>query len=478
MIEKFRPDEYVASVGDIDFDALWEKGIRGLMFDIDNTLMLFDTDTVPAPVSEMISHLKDKGFTVWLLSNGRSERVESIKKQLKVEGTSRAAKPLMFGYKRLLRQAPDLQGKIAIIGDQVFMDAHLARRSKNYGILVKPISLEHDEKQVKARRGAEKKIIRRLGIVPQKRTAGSKDRRADMKVDGNTTMLAVIGDPIAHTLSPVIHQILIDHINENYAYIALHVKPEGLQDFIKGAYAAHLAGINVTIPHKQAVMNLCCRIDSSAQLVGAVNTLKWTPEGYVGYNTDVDGFSHLVQLAKVPVKGHKVLVVGAGGAAHSAVAVAYLMGASEIVITNRTEEKAKGLVREFQDRLRLRGSEDGPRLRTVPAQSLTDEEFTIVFNTTSAGMAPKVDTLPVSLPEGEEEAFYGRIRFGLDMVFNPSETAFMKKVRQSGGTAVGGLSMLFYQGIRSFEIWTGKKFTYQESESMFRTFMERAENCV
>ncbi len=475
MIERFRPDEYVASVSDIDFDALWGKGIRGLMFDIDNTLMLFDTDTVPVPVKEMFARLKEKGFTVWLLSNGRSERVESIKKQLQVEGTSRAAKPLMFGYKRLLKQAPDLKGKVAVIGDQVFMDAHLARRSNSYGILVRPISLEHDEKQVKARRKAEARIIRKLGIVPKK-LAASKDRRADMRIDGNTTLFGVIGDPIGHTLSPVIHQILIDHINENYAYIALHVKKEGLEDFIKGAYAAHIAGINVTIPHKQAVMKLCCRIDPSAQLVGAVNTLKWTPEGYVGYNTDVDGFSHLVQLAKVPVKGHKVLILGAGGAAHSAVAVSYLMGASEIVIFNRTQDKAKALVKEFQDRIRQRGDKD-TRLRTVSADNLVKEEFTIVFNTTSAGMAPNVDTLPVSLAEGEE-AFYSQIRFALDMVFNPSETAFMKKVRQSRGTAVGGLSMLFYQGIRSFEIWTGKKFTYQESESMFRSFMERAENCV
>ena len=297
-------------------------------------------------------------------------------------------------------------------------------------------------------------------------------KAAVMRVRGTTKLLCVIGCPVEHTLSPYIHQILIDHAGDDFAYVPFRVEKENVHEAIQGALALGIEGINVTIPHKQAVMAETVSLDFSAKLVGAVNTLKRTPEGYVGYNTDVDGFGKLVDIGQVPVKGNPVLILGAGGAARSAVAVSFLKGASEIRIWNRTRKRAEDLKAEFEATLRALG-ENVPAIRVISDEALLEEDHAIVFNTTSAGMYPKTETLPV-----EAEAFYHAVRFGLDMVFNPAETGFMRKIRENGGFALGGRSMLFYQGMRSYEIWTGREFFKAQADQMHEAFLKVSEEVL
>ena len=335
-----------------------------------------------------------------------------------------------------------------------------------YSILVKPISEERDEWVTKIKRNTEKRFILKMNLNLKSKIRNYRERRALMHVDGSTQVLAVIGDPIAHTLSPMIHQIFIDSRGDNYAYVPYQVKPEQLKTAIEGAWNLGIRGINVTIPHKQAVLACTYDTDMTAQLAGAVNTLKWTPQGYKGYNTDVDGLTKLLKINQISVKDRKILILGAGGAARSALAVCFLMGASEAVVYNRTQDKADELVREFEENVKCVGKELSMKVRTVSAQNLSNESFPIVLQTTSAGMYPDTGVLPVY-----NEEFYHQIKYAVDIVFNPLESAFCQKVKANGGFAVGGLSMLFYQGSRSYEIWTGKNFKEKVLRRMHARFL-------
>lgn len=465
MLEIFRPKEYVKSIFDIDYDELWNKGIRGLLFDIDNTLAPYDDPLPNKPTEELVKQLREVGFSVWIISNGKKERVLSFAKRLSVPAIWKARKPFPTGIGRI-RQKMKLEPKqIAMIGDQLFTDIWAGNLGKIYSILVKPISEERDEWVTKIKRQPERHLIAHFNLNLKGRIRHYREKKAVMRVDGSTQLLAVIGDPIAHTLSPMIHQIFIEARGDQFAYMPFQVKPDNLQSAIQGAWGLGIRGINVTIPHKQTVMECTYELDQSARLVGAVNTLKWSPKGYKGYNTDVDGFTQLLKINRIPIRGQKVLILGAGGAAHSALTVCYLQGAKEAVIYNRTAQRAESLVQAFRENLQALNQQETMAMRCITAEELLQEPFPIVLQTTAAGMYPDVETLPVY-----NEAFYRQIRYAADMVFNPLESAFCLKVREYGGFSVGGLSMLFYQGLRSYEIWTGKNFKEREKKRMHARF--------
>ena len=283
-----------------------------------------------------------------------------------------------------------------------------------------------------------------------------------MEINGTTKTLCVFGDPIAHTLSPLIHRIFIEHTGDHYVYVPFHVTPDGLGAALNGAYAMGIEGINLTIPHKKAALAHVCGLDESARLVGAVNTLKRTPDGYRGCNTDVYGFMKLIELNEIPVKGQKVLVLGAGGAASSAVAAAVLMGAGEVVIYNRTASRAEELSADFNRK------QSNVQVRVAALTELEQGGFPIVFQTTSCGMTPNVDTVPV--PE-EAERFYQDIRYALDMVYTPPKTRFLSLAASIGhAKAVSGGAMLFYQALKAYEIWTNRTFSDSEASEMLSEF--------
>ncbi len=466
MFDLFRPKEYVSSIFDIDYNELWDKGIRGLLFDIDNTLATYDSPAPNQLAEELVKELREAGFSIWIISNGKKERVLSFAKRLSVPAIWKARKPFPTGIGRIRKQMKLKPSQIAIIGDQLFTDVCAGNMGRIYSILVKPISEEHDEWITKIKRNTEKRVLLKMNLNLKSRIRNHREKRALMHVDGSTKVLAVIGDPIEHTLSPMIHQIFIDARGDNYAYVPYRVNPQELQTAIKGAWSLGIQGINVTIPHKEAVKECVCELDSSAQLAGAVNTLKWTNRGYKGYNTDIDGFTKLLKLHNIPIKGRKVLILGAGGAAHSALAVCHLMGAAEVVIYNRSLDRAETLIREFKENLNALEIPEGLRLRTVTEDELGKESFPVVLQTTSAGMHPNVEVLPVY-----NEEFYQQIKYAVDMIFNPLESAFCNKVRANGGFAVGGLSMLFYQGSRAYEIWSGKNFKERALRRMHARFL-------
>jgi shikimate dehydrogenase len=204
--------------------------------------------------------------------------------------------------------------------------------------------------------------------------------------------------------------------------------------------------MNVTVPHKQAVMPFLTGISPEALAVGAVNTLVRTEEGYEGYNTDVLGLSENIASEGVSLTGRKVVLIGAGGAARAA---AWLCGrdrAEKLYIANRTPANAKKLKEEAE-----RSWPDLP----VEVISLSDlaspgERDLIAIQCTSVGLYPESGRAPVTDP-----VFYGRLTHAFDTIYRPEKTLFMKLSEEQGAKTANGLGMLVWQGLRSYEIWTG-----------------------
>jgi len=175
-LEKFRPALYLSSAYKVDYEALWREGIRGILFDIDNTLFPYYVPHATNEAKALIDKLKKMGFKVGILSNGRSERVQLLKQEFGMEGVSRAAKPLRFGAFRMKKTLGLPASQIALIGDQIFMDVLCANRMGFKSILTVPIDPVNDEKSVMKRRGAERKIISRLNLYPEDlQEAGNSD---------------------------------------------------------------------------------------------------------------------------------------------------------------------------------------------------------------------------------------------------------------------------------------------------------------
>lgn len=293
-----------------------------------------------------------------------------------------------------------------------------------------------------------------------------KRERAWMQLDGRTKLFGVFGDPIGHTFSPMIHELLIEAYGANMAYAAYHVKSVHLREALQGAWAMNIQGLNLTIPHKEKAIAYLSGVDPTAGRVGAVNTLKWTPDGYYGYNTDVFGMQCQLRTNGIFLEGKEVLILGAGGAARSAVAVCQLEKAAGIRIYNRTQKRAEELARHFQQV----SATNSPAIEVLNRQQLLETPHPYVIQTTPAGMLNVEARLPV-----EEEEFYEGILCAADVVFNPKNTPFLEKAKNCGAKTAGGLLMLFYQAVKAFEIWNEMEFDAEQTGRLQQKFLAWAE---
>ena len=263
-------------------------------------------------------------------------------------------------------------------------------------------------------------------------------------INGKTKVCGVIANPVEHSMSPAMHNLYAERTGVDLAYLPFRVEEKELEAAVKGAYALNLAGLNVTVPHKQAVMKYLVEIDADAAAIGAVNTLVRTEGGFKGYNTDAAGLLRAMKKAGVSVKGEDCILIGAGGAAKAAAYLLAKEGANVIYVLNRSVERAEklaGYINGLNGRkvmIPLAISDYGK----IPAGSY------VAVQSTSVGMYPNVDAAPV-----EDGEFYKKIHTGIDIVYTPMETKFMKYVKEAGGKAVNGLDMLLYQGIIAYELW-------------------------
>jgi shikimate dehydrogenase len=261
-------------------------------------------------------------------------------------------------------------------------------------------------------------------------------------ITGKTLLVGIIGDPVEHSLSAPMHNAAFKHLKMDYVYVPFHVRGENLESAIQGARSLEIKGLNVTIPHKTAVIPYLDEVDQAAQLIGAVNTIKFTENTAKGYNTD--GVGAVKALEEItPVKGKKVVIMGAGGAARALAFQLILNGIVDLVIANRTRQKAEQLARDIQGKL-----EFSPEVIGLKEMELSSTD--ILINTTSVGMYPHQDQPP--LVRGDQ--MHPELVVN-DVIYNPLQTKLMEEAGSIGAKTLNGTKMLIYQGMESFRIWTG-----------------------
>jgi len=253
-------------------------------------------------------------------------------------------------------------------------------------------------------------------------------------INSNTSLYAVLGDPISQSLSPVMHNSAFSYVNYNGVYLAFRVKEIGKA--ISGIRALGIKGAGITIPHKVTVMEFLDEIDDTAEKIGAVNTIVNRQGKITGYNFDSIGAVKAVK-EKTEINNKSVAILGAGGAAR-AVGYGIISEGGRLTILNRTKDKGKKLAADL-------GSE------FCPLEDFKEVKCDILINTTPVGMKPNVDDIPV------EKKYLNKGMIVMDIVYNPLRTRLLKVAQDMGCTTIDGVSMFVYQGACQFELWTGKK---------------------
>lgn len=271
-------------------------------------------------------------------------------------------------------------------------------------------------------------------------------------IKGTTKLLGVIGHPIEHSLSPVMHNAALSHLGLDIVYLAFPVKPEDLNVAISGFAAVGLLGFSITIPHKQEILPLLSEVSPVAIAVGAVNTVYRTANGWGGTNTDVRGF--LAPLRSLSLKtGNKhdwsqkvAVILGSGGAARAVVAGCAELGCAEIHVVGRSEQK----LTEFQQSWVNSPLAVNLLTHTWEELPMLISKADLLVNATPIGMYPRGDESPVNVSAMDKMP---ESAIAYDLIYTPNPTQFLKQAQERGAIAIDGLEMLVQQGAAALEIW-------------------------
>jgi len=266
-------------------------------------------------------------------------------------------------------------------------------------------------------------------------------------ITSNTKILCIIGNPIEHSMSPLMHNAAINDLNLDYIYLPFKIFPDNLKFAVEGIRAFNIIGINVTIPFKQKIMQYLDEIDPIAEKIGAINTIK-NDEGYLtGKNTDADGGIEALKNAGYNISGKNILLLGAGGAAK---ALTYKMAeeVNKIVIINRSLKRALKLSNNIRKYFGVNIEAKNLSKNVLKEECL---KTNIIINTTPIGMYPNVDDSLIPVEFLHEDLIV------YDIIYNPMETKLIRDANQKGCKTLGGLDMLVNQGALAFEWWTNKK---------------------
>lgn len=286
-----------------------------------------------------------------------------------------------------------------------------------------------------------------------------------MEINGYTRTCGLIGNPVEHTKSPAIHNFLASKTGQNLAYVPFHVETGRLEDAVKGGFALNVLGMNVTVPYKSDVIPFLCQVDDLAARIGAVNTLVRMEDGYKGYNTDMPGLYRAMCSDGVKLENESVIILGAGGVARAVAMLLATKHVTEILILNRTVEKAQRIADEING---FEGRELVKAMSLMDYKKLPEDKKYLVIQATNIGMFPKTEEAVI-----EDAEFYKRVHTGYDLIFNPMDTRFMQLVRANGGKAFGGLKMLLYQGIIAYELWTGTSIDDELANATYEEILKK-----
>ncbi len=260
-------------------------------------------------------------------------------------------------------------------------------------------------------------------------------------INASTKLCCLIGCPVAHSVSPQMHNAAFKALGLNYVYLAFEVAVEDLEKAVRGLKAIGVAGFNVTIPHKINVMKYLDELDESAEETGAVNTVASEDGLLIGYNTDVYGVMKALEGFNLP-KTKPALIIGAGGAARAAANALMKIGFNEIVIANRTIEKARQLADWIKSTGRKAHSHGLDRLGYIA------RGCGVIINATSIGMLPHANETLLTSKDIPENSIV------LDLVYNPPKTKLLREAERAGAKIISGIEVLIHQGARAFELWT------------------------
>jgi len=265
-------------------------------------------------------------------------------------------------------------------------------------------------------------------------------------ITGKTKLLGVIGYPIEHSLSPVMHNAAIEALGRDYAYLPFAIAPEDLSQAIAGFEAIGVQGFNVTIPHKQAIIPLLTAVTPVAQAIGAVNTVWRTEQGWSGTNTDVDGFLAPLRSQPQTWQSTHAVILGNGGAARAVVAGCAQLGFAQMQVVGRNLDKLTAFHKSWGDsplatNLSVHTWDELPDL--LPAAGL-------LVNTTPIGMAPHAENTPLSAGELKNLSTDAIV---YDLIYTPRPTQLLQLAQAQGARTIDGLEMLIQQGAVALEQW-------------------------
>jgi shikimate dehydrogenase len=268
-----------------------------------------------------------------------------------------------------------------------------------------------------------------------------------VEITGGTRLTGIIGWPVAHSMSPAMHNAAFAALGLNWCYLALPVLPDHVGEAVRGLRALGFVGANVTVPHKRAVMPYLDEISPTARTMSAVNTIVVRDGRLLGDNTDWLGFLASLREEGFEPEGTRCAVLGAGGAARAVVYALASIG-SAVTVYNRTLARAEELISDMS------AACPAASLRARPLAALAEigEETDLIVNTTSLGMWPETEASPWPLGR----PFPGHVT-ACDLIYNPLESLFLSQARAAGAEIINGLGMLVHQGAIAFETWTGQQ---------------------
>lgn len=271
------------------------------------------------------------------------------------------------------------------------------------------------------------------------------------------TFYGLLGQSLSHSMSPVIHQTILDILGIPGSYHLFEVEKEQLPDALSGLKVLGAVGVNVTIPHKTEVMQYLDAISPEAAAIGSVNSISFKDDKTTGYNTDFFGFGMLLERHGVKVDGMEALVLGYGGAAKAVIRFLLDSGVKNITIALRNNQGNSIDVT----------TDEAYKISTVGYDQLMDQKAgDIIINCTPCGMYPHIDESPVS------DNVLSKYHTAVDIIYNPIETLFLRKSRKAGLRAVNGLYMLVSQAVAAQEIWNGVRLSKEEVEKIYNTVFE------
>ena len=283
-------------------------------------------------------------------------------------------------------------------------------------------------------------------------------------ITGHTRLTALLGSPVAHSISPLMHNEAFQLLDLDYTYLCFEVNEETLPAAVDGLKACGIRGFNLTMPNKNKIVELLDELSPAARLIGAVNTVVNDDGHLTGYNTDGVGYMQAVKDAGYDITGKAITIMGAGGAATAICAQAALDGVEKIHIfareTSRFWDRTQKLAENINSTLPCKAVLHENKNTAALAQAIS--ESALLLNATSVGMAPNTEGTII-----EDTSLYHPDLIVSDVIYNPRETRFLKEAREAGCRTLNGMYMLLYQGAEAFRLWTGKEMPVKEIKANF-----------